>query len=188
MRSPAGLSGAAAFWEKLKPRERMFAAAAAGVAVLCLFYRAAFVPTLERLQEVRRAVDVQIKQLAAHRRAIAQQEAVFQAYQRYANRMRTPAGDEEETSTLLSEVSSMAREAGLTVLNLKSRPVETRGLMKWYRVDVESEASSEALTRFIYQVGRSPNLLRVERLEAKQDAKAAGPMKCTFQISKVVIP
>ncbi len=175
-------------WTNLKSRERAFAYATGTVAILCLFFHMAIVPTVDRLEQIQRDITLQTKQLAAHRRSLSQRDRVFQIYQHYAHLTRAAASDEEEASRLLKEVESLARVAGVTVVNLKSRPVEASGMVKWYRVDMEAESPLESLTRFIYQVEQSPLLLRVERFDVKQDEKLQGPLKCTLQISKVVIP
>lgn len=177
-----------AFWARLKPREKYFVILTAAVAAVCLFYRAAVVPTLEKIEGLQRDVVIQSKQLAAYRRALAQREQITQAAQRYAHLIQPLQSDAEETSRLLSEVATLARESSLTVVNLKPRPVGSSGLLKWYQVELEAEAFPEGITRFVHQVERSQKMLQIERMEMKRDEKAQIPLRCVLRISKIAIP
>lgn len=176
------------FFQKLKPREKALGVAAVSLAALSLFYRVALVPSMDRVTQVQEDLLLTLKRLAAHRRSLGQREAVLRVHEQYAHLMQAAGSDQEEASRLLKEVEALARSSGAAIVNLKSRPVESSNLVKWYRVDVEIESSLEALTRFLYQVEQSPLLLRVERLESKQDEKLASPLKTSVQISKVTIP
>lgn len=173
---------------KLKPRERLMAFVTGGVAILCLFYRVAVVPAMDRLQGAREAVAISIKQLAADRRSIAQRESVLKTYERYAHLMQAVGTDEEETSKLLSAVADLAKAANVTVVNLKPRPTETSGLAKRYQVELETESTLEDLTRFMYAVEQSQQPLTVDRLSAKQEEKPDSPLKCTLRVSRLAIP
>ncbi len=179
-----------AFWGRLKPRERSLATVTVVVAGICMFYRLAFVPVTDRLQGIRQELLLQRKQLAAHQRTLLQRDRVSKLYTQYAHLIQ-PAGldsDEEETSKLLKEIEVLARSSGVTVVNLKPKPVETTGLVKWYQVVVETEAPLAGIVRFVYEVEQSPQLLRIERLDLKQDEKTQGPLKGSCLVSKVVIP
>lgn len=175
-------------FNKLKPRERLMVIVTGVVAGLCLFYRAAVVPAAERLEHLREQVTLKTKQLAADRRSVAQRDAVFKAYERYAHLMQAVGTDEEETSKLLSTVADLAKAAGVTAVNLKPRPTETSGLAKRYLVDIETESTLEMLTRFIYAIEQSAQPLTVDRLDAKQEEKPDAPLKCTLRISRIAIP
>jgi len=175
-------------WKRWKPRERALGVSTLVVGALCLFYRAAFVPAVERLDGIYQEIHIHLKQLAADRRMVAQREEVSRVYSRYAHLVQAVGSDEEETSRLLGEVASLARLAEVTVVNLKPRPMETAGLAKLYQVEVETESSLAGLARFLYDVERSPQLLSVARLEARQEEKLQSPLRCAIRISKIVIP
>ncbi|MBI4313977.1 MAG: hypothetical protein HY594_04090 [Candidatus Omnitrophica bacterium] len=176
------------FWVRLKPREKYFAIATGAVAAACFFYRLAFVPALEKVEDLERDLLIQSKQLVAYQRAIAQREQIQKAYSRYQHLIQPLQSDAEETSRLLGEIAALARESSLTVVNLRPRPVETSGLVRWYQVELETEAFPEGITRFIYQIERSQKMLQVERLEIKRDEKAQNPLRCVLRISKIAIP
>ncbi len=175
-------------FSKLKPRERLLVISTSTVAGLCLFYRFAVVPAMERLEGLREEVAIKTKQLKADRRSVAQRDAVFKAYERYAHLMQAVGTDEEETSRLLSAAADLAKASEVAVVNLKPRPSETTGLAKRYQVEIETESTLENLTRLIYAVEQAAQQLTVDRLDAKQEEKPDAPLKCTVRISRLVIP
>ena len=172
---------------KLKPREQLLAWATAGVMLACLFFRFAVEPVLDRLESLHRETALRAKQWVAYRRTLSGRDEILRVANRYQYLMQGSTSDDEETSRLLKEVESIARSARVTVMNLKPRPVESSNMVKWYEVVIDTECSLKGLTRFIYEIEQSPLLLRVDRLDAKQDEKLQNPLKATLQISKVVI-
>ena len=175
------------WFSKLKPREQNWVWATGGIILACLFYRSAAAPVLDRLDGLHRETALRAKQWTAYQRTVAGRDQVLRVADRYLYLMQGSDSDDEETSRLLKEVESIARSAQVTVMNLKPRPVENSNMVKWYEVVIDTESSLEALTRFVYEIEQSPLLLRVDRLDAKQDEKLQNPLKATLQISKVVI-
>lgn len=175
-------------FNKLKPRERLLVVMTGTVAGLCLFYRFAVMPAAERLENMREEITIKTKQLAADRRSVAQRDAVFKAYERYAHLMKPVGTDEEETSRLLSAVADLAKASEVTAVNLKPRPTESSGMAKRYQVEIETESTLETITHFIYSVEQSAQQLTVDRLDAKQEEKTDSPLKCTLRVSRIAIP
>ena len=175
-------------FSKLKPRERLLVISTGAVATLCLFYRVAVVPAMERLEGFREEIAIKTKQLKADRRSVAQRDAVLKVYERYAHLMQAVGTDEEETSRLLSAAADLAKASEVTVVNLKPRPPESSGMAKRYQVELETESTLETLTRFLYAVEQSAQQLAVDRLDAKQEEKPDSPLKCTLRVSRIAIP
>lgn len=114
-------------------------------------------------------------------------EAVEREYSRYGNLIRRQGSSEEENSRMLSAVDTLAKAAEVVLVGTKPRETRPSPESEVYTVEVELEAGLVALTKFIYTVETSPQLLRVDSLAMTvKEGKTPGLLSGTLVISKIV--
>jgi hypothetical protein len=102
--------------------------------------------------------------------------------------MTSYKSDDEETTSMLKLIESLADEAEIYLIDLKPRGIENAGSAKRYLVDMNCEAQMEQLTDFMYNIESSGQLLAVDRYQVSPKSKDSSVARCKITISKIVIP
>ena len=172
----------------LSKRERYILYVCIFVVASSLLYSFVVEPTARRWRDLGREILTQRAKLDKNLRVIAREESVRQEYERYAANVRQKGSDEEEMASLLREVETLARGSGVRITDIKPRPVKDMQFYKRYIIEVESEARMRELTRFIYRLQRSSQVLKVERLRLSAKGRRTPLLKSYMLIARVLIP
>ena len=160
-----------------------------GLAVVVLGLGLGMGPIRKAFERMDTAIVEKEKALGDNLRILAPvaREGVEKEYSRYGSLIRKQGSSEEEASRMLSEVDKLARETDVVLVNTK--PLEPRPSLESevYAVEIELEAGMESLTKFVYAVETSSQLLRVDQLAMSvKEGKTPGFLAGTIKISKMV--
>jgi len=172
----------------LSKRERYILYICIFVVASSLLYSFVVEPTARRWRDLGREILTQRAKLDKNLKVIAREESTRQEYERYAANVRQKGSDKEEMASLLREVETLARASGVHITDIKPRPVKDMQFYKRYIIEVESEAKIRQLTRFIYQLQRSRQLLKVEKLRLTAKGRGTPLLKSYMLIARVLIP
>jgi Tfp pilus assembly protein PilO len=127
-------------------------------------------------------------QLRRYAVILSQQKKIESRYNLYADYLKAESSNEEAQAAVLQEVENLARSAGVVLTNVVPSSLEDKDFYRQFNLRIELEASIPSLTRFLYEVQNSRQLLSVGRLSIATKAGSAEILRCTLQIGKIFIP
>lgn len=175
------------FFSKLSKRERVIFYATGLILFLGVMDRIVYQPVLNLLNELDQEILVQENQLRKNLKYLAIREAVQNRYSAYAANAVTSGFDEEEIASLLNEIEGMARNSGLSLVNMKPKPIIATDLGKLYPVELEVETNMVQLVKFIHGLRSSKFILGVKKLNLVPKGKKSDQVKGYLMIHKTVI-
>lgn len=117
----------------------------------------------------------------------ASKDVVVRDYRQYGDALRKKGSTAEESAAMLAEVELLAKQFKIDLAATKPREPRIDPDCEQYSVDLEFEADMAQVLGFLYAVGTSPRMLRVDRLLL--DAKGvhqSGTLKTTVVVSREV--
>ncbi|UCB57597.1 MAG: type 4a pilus biogenesis protein PilO [Candidatus Omnitrophota bacterium] len=172
---------------KLSKRERLILYITAIGIIAVFFDKIVLRQVMSRLNSLNKEIFMQEKILERSLYISSQEEPIAEEYKKYAEDLKQAASDEEEKSKLLSEIGELARKASVFLADIKPAPVKKIGVYKQYTVEIEVESKISFLTDFIYQLEKSPRLLRVRDFRLTPKKKGSSTLMARMTITQVLI-
>ncbi len=143
-------------------------------------------PRWQRVAELREQTARSLEKLQRLEALAQQGPEIDAAYQRYAALAST---DDPETAQrrFLDELDGLAQGAGLH-LDLKPRPIQAGEPLRRVSVEIDAQATQEALLAFLDQLFTHPSLLELERLRISTSISADAPLRANLVVTKVLVP
>ena len=176
-----------AFFAKLSKRERLIFYLTSLVLFLGMMDRLVYQPVVSLLTKLDQEILAQEIQLQKNLKNLALRDAIQLKYAGYAAFTVSSGPDEEEIGSLLNEVEGVARSAGLSLVNMKPKPMAKTSLEKLYPVEVEVEADMASLIKFIHGLHKSKYILGVKKMNLAPKDKKGERIKGYVLIQKTVI-
>jgi len=176
------------FLSKLAKRERYIAYVTAVVVVFFFFSRVMLRPIINKLNDLNQEIAIQEKRLEKSLNILVQEDMINSSYKKYVENLKQTNSDEEEFAELLSEIEKIAKKAGVFLSDMKPLPVKKVDFYKEYVIELEAESEITFLIDFIYQLEKSPRLLKVEKfhLTPKRE-KEKGFLNAQMSISEILV-
>lgn len=178
----------AMFLANLSKREKTLFYLTVAVISLSLLFNFAFRPVATAWSRLNRQIlDKEIK-LKKNIRYLTQKNeiaGIFQDYTGFMNKGRAP--DEEEVTALLNEVERQARDAQIHINNIRPKPTKLFNFYTKYILELSCEASIADCIKFIYNLQKSAQLVRVETLKLTSMGKDTPLLRVQMLITKVLI-
>ncbi|MFQ5796859.1 MAG: type 4a pilus biogenesis protein PilO [Candidatus Bipolaricaulia bacterium] len=175
------------YFTKLSKREKTIVYVTAVIVFFGLVDRLVYYPIVNHFKELDQEILIQEKQLRTNWRHLAAQEAVRKAYSAFDGYALTAGSDEEEVASLLNEIEGLARKTGLSLANVKPKPLTKKEYWKQYPVEIEVETEWAPLIKFIHGLTSSKYLLRVKHLRLMPKGKRTTRIRGYLIINKSVI-
>jgi general secretion pathway protein M len=167
---------------KLGGRERLVIIAGGIAVALLLFYRFGLSPTLERLRTLDRLVGVKERDLQQMKTL----RETYLAQKRLLEEVNRNLGQRGQDFAIFSFLEDLANKTGIKD-NIKymNPAVTTPGeLFRESSVEMRLEGIAlQQLTRYVYDIERAPQLLRVRRMHIKPRPANPDLLDVTFQVS-----
>lgn len=174
-------------FSRLSKKERTLLYAAGVIIFFVSLDRLVYYPIVSRLHELDQEILLKENQLKKNLRNLAARETVLKTYSAYAAYALTAGSDEEKIAGLLSEIEGLARKSGLSLVNVRPKPVTKTDFGKQYPVEVEVETEMAPLIKFIYGLHSSKHLLRVKTLRLMPKEGGTSTAKSYLLINGTVI-
>jgi len=154
------------------------------VAVWLVFSQVAL-PLLERMRELEQRAAIAQKKMGRLQQLARRKPAIEDAVQRYR-----AAWSEEPSATiqraLLDELEGLA-QAGNVQISLKPQPTRQENHVLRVDVEIEIDATQEAIFAFVDRLLASPSLLELTRLRISSTASKTAPVRATLLVSQLVL-
>jgi general secretion pathway protein M len=167
---------------KLGGREKMMVIAGGVVVALMLFYRFGLSPALERLRTLDRLVAV--KEREVHEMKVLSE--TYLAQKRMMEDVNRTLSQRDQDFAIFSFLEDLANKIGIktNIMYMKPALAAPGELFRESSVEMRLEGIAlQQLTRYLYDIERAPQLLRVRRLHIKPRPANPDLLDVTFQVS-----
>jgi Tfp pilus assembly protein PilO len=167
---------------KLGRREKLVIIVGGVAVVLLLFYRFGLSPALERLRTLDRLVAIKerdLHQMKALRETYLAQKTVMEELNR-------SLAQRDPNFAIFSFLEELANKIGIksNIMYIQPALSTSGGLFRESSVEMRLEGIGlQQLTRYMYDIERAPQLLRVRRMHLKPRPANPDLLDVTFQVS-----
>lgn len=175
---------------KLTPSVKIIAIAAAGLLLAFLMERLIFSTIRAKTQNLYSQIKAAEADFKIGLELQKRKDSIQQEYAAYKSYLKTSAADPDQKiiADFISEVENIARETGISIINLKpAERVEREKSYKKCSLELRAEASLSKVYDFLYKIQTSKLLIKVERLIVASKDLQSGNFKLDTTISMVVL-
>lgn len=94
---------------------------------------------------------------------------------------------EQQIARILIALENLGNQAGVRLTDIRPHPVRAAEYYSEYIVEVRFEAGINEITRFIYEIQRSEELLKIEKLQLNIKSSESSLLEGFLEIHKVSI-
>ncbi len=169
-------------------REKMLATLTVSITVIALIYNFIIEPLAKRWNSLDEEIREKAGLLRKHNRMLRNKEMIEELHSEYTPYFQPEALTPEEDSAIaLTSIEKLARKAGVRITNIK--PLAVKGLESYnkYTFRVATESTIGELTRFIYDLQSSGQLLKAERMVLRAKEREHTTIKAILNITKLSV-
>ena len=175
------------FWDKLSQKEKVGLSFAFVFIVIASLDRLVISPIRATFERIDQSIKISEKQLAHDLRNVHLKDKIAEEYEKYFPYVQRSGSDEEEVAKILGEIEALARQSNVYLVNMKPQTPKEIDFYKEYAVEIEAEGEILPLTKFLYQIYTSDQLLRVEKLRLNSVKKGDKTLKASMLITRVLV-
>lgn len=172
----------------LSQRERNILFLAVFIILCVVSYILIIEPLRKNWQELNESISSKEMQVLKNQKILAQKDIIAQLYDRYAENIKMKGTVEEETAVILREIENIARTSNTYITDIKPLKVGDREFYKEYFVELETEGDISNLTKFIYDLQNSKQILKVKYLRLNPKSETGDVLKGYMIVTKILIP
>lgn len=176
------------FLKHLSGRERNIFYLAVIIILLVILYAFAVEPLRKKWRDLNESVSSKEMQLLKNQKILSQKDIITQLYDKYAENIRMKGTVEEETAIILREIENIARTSNTYITDIKPLKVEDKEFYKVYSVELETEGNMPDLSKFIYDLQNSKQILKVRYLRLNPKDEVGDMLKGYMIVTKILIP
>jgi general secretion pathway protein M len=167
---------------KLGGREKLMLIAGGVAVALVLFYRLGLSPAIERLRTLDRLVALKAREVH-DMRALSE---TYVTQKRLLEEVNHSLSQRGQDFAIFSFLEDLANKAGIknNIMYMKPALTTPGELFRESSVEMRLEGIAlQQLTRYLYDIERAPQFLRVRRMQIKPRAANPDLLDVTFQVS-----
>lgn len=160
------------------------------VALLVIWVLHGFIvkPIANKWKQIDEKIEISGLSLEKNQKIIDRKDRIRREYEKYATSVKMTGSEEEEMAKLLTEIESLARSSSVRIIGIKPRPIKKVQFYNIYFVELDAEGDIGQISKFIYDIQNSPQLLKVDKFSLGTKGEATNLLKCQILISKILIP
>lgn len=174
--------------ENITKREKLLGLVTIGVVLIVSIYNFTIEPLAKQWDSLNNEVRDKEVLLRKHSRISYSKDAIEKLYTEYTGYFRkedlTP---EEESAIALSNIEKLARGANAHITNIKPLTIKSFENYNIFTYRVATESRIGELTKFIYDLQSSEQLLKVERMVLRAKEREHDIIKAILHITKVSV-
>ena len=169
-------------------KERLIFMVACGAIGLALLDRLVVSPIVSQID----SLETQIKQKEESTRRnlhiVSQKERIQSEVRTYASYFSESTQEEENMTSFLKEVESLANKSSLSIVDMKPAGTkEDKNKVKKILIAISCEGQMEQIMDFMYNVENARSFLTVERYQVGPKSKESSVAVCTMTIAKTLM-
>ena len=171
---------------KLSYREKGLLLLCGLILTLAFWYSYFLLPLVSEWKEVNDEVNRKELMYQKFTKITGRKDITEHSYEQFINQLKITGSEEEEMAFLLKEIEGLARDK-IYITNIKPHSVKDFGFYKQFNVEIDYEAQTEPLVKFIYEAERSKSLFRVGQLRLQIKSGKPDLLEGTLLVSKISI-
>ena len=176
------------FFVHLSRREKIIFYLCLAVVTAAVFYGLVIEKIIKTWTGLNLKIAKAEKELVKNYRLIEKEKEITGEYEKYITYLKAKGSKEDEASTLLLEIETLARNNNVSTTDLKPLGVKGLDFYKKYVFEVSAEAPLKALTKFIYDLQSSSKLLTVENLTLSVKGAGTDILQAKMRLVHVSLP
>lgn len=175
-------------FSNLSQREKRLFYLTIGLIAALFIYRFVIRPVVVTWKGLDEKISVTNLKFEKSQKMLSLKGRIQRDYEKYASSVKMAASEEEEMAKFLTEIESLARSSSVHISGIKPLPIKKVDFYKKYIVELEAEGDINQVSKFIYDIQNSPQLLRIDKFSLGTKGAGTNLLKCNILISKVLIP
>ncbi|MBU1090284.1 MAG: hypothetical protein KKC42_00365 [Candidatus Omnitrophica bacterium] len=152
--------------DKLNKREKILALVVGGLLLVFMFKILIFGPLVGKLSNVGQEISQTQLSIRKYLEIVERKEDILKAQEQIQRYSGLKGTDQEKMTTILSKIETVARKAGLSILDMNPQATVKTGVPPTiYRVQLRAEADMESIVDFIYNLENSDILFKIDKLD-----------------------
>lgn len=175
------------FLANLFKREKIFFFLAISAVALSLISNFLLKPVIAKWDLINGKIlnkEIELKRKAKY---LNQKDRVKSIYQEYSEYVKEKVSDEEALAALLNRLEEEAGASGIKIIDIRPKPTKDMTLYKKYTLELTCETTIEKCINFVYNLQKSPQLIRVEMLNLASPGKDKPLLNVRMAISAIQI-
>lgn len=169
---------------KLKKREKILALVFGTFVLLFLLEKLTFSPFLDKLEVINSQITAGERQLQKALHVDMQNEEILGAFESIKPYIVLGKTEEENLSVIMKKIEEMAKDSGVTLLNMKPEMggEEIELGYRTRKVELNIEGSQRNIINFLYKVENSNYPLTITKLDFKIRDREAASMEADLNV------
>lgn len=176
------------FLKKLKKRERILLYLVFALIASSLIYNFILEPIVKRYCLVNQEINKSQAKLKKYRYMLSQKEKIRAQFERISESVKTEYSEEEQMALILSEIEDLSRRSSVRITQIKPQTTKDYGTYKELSAEIKAEAKIEDISRFIYNLQDSPQLLRTKKLLLNTKSADQDTLEAVILVVKIFLP
>lgn len=144
-------------------------------------------PALSRIETLNKEINEQKERIRESLLMLSRKDGIITEHNEYLPYFEKADTKNEEPISFLKRIESLAKNSSVELLDIKPTLTQERDLIKEYVVGLNCEAPMEKIFNFLYSVESSDQLLSVERINITPKGDETDLVRCSMNVSKVLI-
>lgn len=175
-------------FSNLSQREKKLFYLTIGLITVLFIYRFIIRPVVVTWKDLNERISVSNLKFEKSQKILSLKGRIQRDYERYASSVKMSGSEEEEMAKFLTEIESLARSSSVHISGIKPLPIKKVDFYKKYVVELEAEGDIKQVSKFIYDIQNSPQLLKIDKYSLGTKGAGTNLLKCNILVSKVLIP
>jgi Tfp pilus assembly protein PilO len=177
----------AAKYAKFTNQEKMIFLVASIFVIVASVDRFLISPVHSKLQFIDKEIVSKITSIKTQEDILLRKDRIEIEAAKYKGLITSEGSEEEEISSLMKEVETIANKAAVYLLDMKPSNMKEESGYKKYQVILNAEGNFAKIIEFMYNIETSKKLLKIEKLQLSPKSKDSDVLKCNILISKIIL-
>ncbi|MFH1655814.1 MAG: type 4a pilus biogenesis protein PilO [Candidatus Omnitrophota bacterium] len=174
--------------KNISKREKIILTICALLILAYFLFNFVFEPIKRKIDDLNNEILTKELKLKKNYKVLNLKDVQEVEYKKYSDIMLQKDSDEQEMSSLLSEIESVSAGIDMRVSDMKPLRVKVMDFYKKFSVELEAEGLLDDITRFIHTIQNKPYLLEIERLRLERRSMRTDKLKAFMLINRIRIP
>ena len=152
-----------------------------------MLYAGIYLPIHNQSVSLQERIELAERQLQKTERTIYRGKFTEEEYQSLLEYFKQTASDEQEMSSMLSQIESAARGINMRIVDMKPRRPKLNDLYNQFLVNLEIDGELVPVTEFIHKLQSAPYLFHIDEMRLNKPSPQLAELKCQVTLSKILI-
>jgi Tfp pilus assembly protein PilO len=174
------------FKYNLSKRERSVLVITIGIAVLAVAYAFVIEPILGKSNMLNEQIRSKKSYILKNRVLLSKFKSLEEEYKRYPSLTVSAESEEKEVAKALSSIENISHSSSCPIADVKPRASKNIGSYKEILFEVATESGIDELSRFLYEIETSKDMLRVKHFTIASKSGSSNTLKGSLLIGRII--